>query len=132
MSETPKVRARTAWTASAKRAFRDVADANPTMEKAKLSALYSACDLLSEADKMQERVDADGLVVTGSQGQPVAHPLVAEIRQYRRAALETLKALAVDGRGGSSSAGAALANKRWSSRPAGNVTSITRAAAPGF
>jgi hypothetical protein len=124
VANTPQFRARSAWSAPAKRTFRDIVDAHPTLEKAKLSALYSACDLLSEADAMQARIAEDGLMVAGSMGQQVAHPLIAEVRQYRRAALDAIKALGLDGRSGASAAGAALVAKRWSSRPSGNVTPI--------
>ncbi|WP_067201067.1 P27 family phage terminase small subunit [Microbacterium sp. XT11] len=122
-------RARSTWSASAKRTFREVADAHPELEKSTLSALYGACDLISEADAMQKVIDAEGRMVTGSMGQPVAHPLIAEVRQYRKAALDALKALGLGGRSTTSAAASALANKRWSSRPPGNVTPI-RAAAP--
>lgn len=117
MTSPPTARARGAWSAAAKRTFRDIVDAHPTLEKAKLSALYGACDLLSEADAMQARIANDGLMVAGSMGQQVAHPLIAEVRQYRRAALDAIKALGLDGRSGASAAGAALVSKRWSSRP---------------
>lgn len=115
---TPAVRARSAWSAAAKRTFRDIADAHPAMDKAKLSGLYAACDLFSAADKLQAKVDEDGLMVAGSMGQMVAHPLIAEVRQYRKAATDSLRALGLDGRSASSAAASALANKRWSSRPA--------------
>lgn len=117
-------RARSAWSASAKRTFREVTEAHPELEKSTLSALYGACDLLSEADAMQKVIDEEGRVVKGSMGQPVAHPLVAEVRQYRKAALDAIKALGLGGRSSASSAASALANKRWNSRPPGNVTPI--------
>lgn len=87
MADSPTFRARKGWSAAASRASRDITAANPTLEKARLTSLFAACDLISEADNMQKVIDADGFVVTGSQGQPVAHPLVAEVRQYRRAAI---------------------------------------------
>lgn len=129
MAETAQIRARQGWSAPAKRAFRDVVAEYPTLEKVKLTALYAACDLISEADKMQETIGS-AYVVEGSQGQPVAHPLVAEVRQYRRAALDTFRAIGVDAKGSSASAaGSALVQKRWSSRPSGdNVTPITKRA----
>jgi len=95
------------------------------MDKGQITALFNACDLLSAADTMQRQVDDDGLVVNGSQGQPVAHPLIAEIRQYRRAALESLRRVGLESRSAASSAAAALASKRWSSKPpSGNVTPL--------
>lgn len=127
MADSAKFRARSGWSASAKRTFRDVIAAHSDLDSAKLTGLYGACDLLSEADKMQLVVDDEGRVVAGSQGQPVAHPLIAEVRQYRRTALDTLRALGLDGRSATSSAASALANKRWGGRKA-PVTPITRPA----
>lgn len=51
MAESAQIRVRNAWSAPAKRAFRDFVAEYPTLEKAKLTALYAACDLISEADK---------------------------------------------------------------------------------
>lgn len=130
MSDTA-FRARTTWTAAAKRTFREVTEAHPTLEKSTLSALYGACDLISEADEMQKVIDADGRTVTGSMGQTVAHPLIAEVRQYRKAALDAIKALGLSGSSASSAAGTALANKRWGARPA-NVTPIKKAVGAQF
>ena len=67
-------RPRTSWPATAKRTFREVTEAHPALEKSTLSALYGACDLISEADEMQRVIDADGRTVSGSMGQTVAHP----------------------------------------------------------
>lgn len=128
MADSPTFRARSSWSAATKRTFRDVLAAHPGIDSAKLTGLYGACDLFAAADKMQLTVDDEGLVVAGSQGQPVAHPLVAEVRQYRRAALDTLRTLGLDGRSAASQAASALANKRWSSRPAANVTPIREGA----
>jgi hypothetical protein len=88
------------------------------------NALYEACELISHADKMQMVVDADGLVVEGSQGQPVAHPLVAEVRLYRRAALGAIRSLSAVGRSSASAAASALANKRWSNGPSRNTSAL--------
>lgn len=38
-------RARTSWTAAAKRTFREVTEAHPSLEKSTLSALYGACSV---------------------------------------------------------------------------------------
>lgn len=127
MATSASIRARSGWTAAAKRVFRDVVDAHPELEKAKLSAVYTACDLLAEADRMQEQIDTDGLMIAGSMGQMVAHPLVAEVRQYRKAAADAIRTLNLEGRSSASAAGANLATKRWSGRPA-NVTPIKRPA----
>ena len=129
MPESATPRGRQGWSAPAKRAFREVLEASPGLEKAKLTGLYGACDLLSQADAMQVVIDADGYVVKGSQDQPVAHPLVAEVRQYRKQALDVIRSLELGGRSAASAGGAALAGKRWSSRPA-TVTPIREASAP--
>jgi len=124
MADSAPHQARASWLAATKRAFEEVLEAHPGLDSAKLQGLYGACDLLDQADRMQRTVKDDGYVVSGSQGQPVAHPLVAEVRQYRRAALDTLRALGLDGRSAASTAASALAQKRWSNRPPGNVTPI--------
>ena len=129
MPDSATPRGRAGWSAASRRAFREVLEASPGLEKAKLTGLYGACDLLSQADAMQVVIDAEGYVVAGSQGQPVAHPLVAEVRQYRKQALDVIRSLELTGRSAASSAGAALAGKRWSSRPA-TVTPIREASAP--
>ncbi|MEO2133394.1 MULTISPECIES: P27 family phage terminase small subunit [unclassified Microbacterium] len=134
MADSATFRARSTWSAPAKRTFRDIAEAHPAMDKAKLSGLYAACDLFSAADKLQLQIDEDGLMVAGSMGQKVAHPLISEVRQYRKAATDALRALGLDGRSASSAAGSALATKRWSSAPAAGATvtpiGAARSAAP--
>jgi hypothetical protein len=42
---------------------------------------------------LQARLSADGLVVTGSVGQPVAHPLLAEQDRLRRSVMALTRAL---------------------------------------
>ena len=108
---------RDTWSPSAAEAFTAIVDAHEP-DGARLSALYCACDLLSAADDMQAQIDSDGLTVDGSMGQQVAHPLVAEVRQYRKTALDTLRQLGLSGQSASSAAASALANKRWSGRKA--------------
>jgi hypothetical protein len=130
MTSDATPRARTSWSAATKRAFRDVIAAHPTIDKAKLSGLYATCDLLAQADTMQAQIDDDGLMVAGSMGQRVAHPLISEVRQYRKAAMDSLRALGLDGRAASSAAASALANKRWSSRPATSGDNVTPIRAP--
>lgn len=50
MSDTT-FRARTTWTAAAKRTFREVTEAHPALEKSTLSALYGACAPLATTHK---------------------------------------------------------------------------------
>lgn len=83
-----------------------------------LRILEDACreaDLIDRLEK--ELTDAD-LVVHGSQGQPVANPLVSEIRQHRtalRSMLAGLKLPDEDGRAqlDRSTKARAAANERW-------------------
>lgn len=106
------------WSASAKTTYVEIEADNPNLDAAGSTALYEACGLLASADIMQARVDADGLLVTGSKNQLVAHPLIAEIRLARVQALAALKALSLTRAGGSaaSRAGASLAGARWHKR----------------
>ena len=108
------------WSDSAKETFVQIEAEHPDMDATSLAILSEACNLLASADLMQERVDLDGLLTTGSQGQLVAHPLISEVRQARVQALAALKALGLArGQSGASQAGAALASKRWTGRTAG-------------
>jgi phage terminase small subunit len=131
MTDAPRPRA--SWRSSAKRTFADTLAAHPALSGPALTGLMSACDLIDAADTMQRKVDEEGVIASGSQGQPVAHPLIAEVRHYRREAVAMLRALGLDSRSGASAAAASLANKRWASRPAaGNVTPIKREGAAPF
>lgn len=124
-SETPKPRS--TWSSAAKKTFTDILEANPTMNDATLAGLYQACDFLAAADAMQRRVNADGVVAEGSQGQPVAHPLIAEVRHYRREAVTMLRSLGLTAQSAASAAAVAMNAKRWGDRSvAGNVTPITQ------
>ncbi len=83
-------------------------------------ALWNAFWHIAQAERMQARVDLEGLTVLGSRGQIAPHPLLAEIRMHQ---VEALKGLAFLGgpsnRSSSSAAGAALASKRWTNRSRG-------------
>jgi hypothetical protein len=108
------------WSDSAIATFAEIEAENPNLDAASLATLSEACNLLSAADIMQARIDADGVVVKGSVGQPAAHPLISEVRMARVQALAALRALGL-GRGQSSAsqAGAALAAKKWNGNTAG-------------
>lgn len=102
------------WSESVQSTYVEIEAENPDMDAASLAALYEACELFAVADQMQKQVDTDGLLVRGSQGQSVAHPLIAEVRQSRVQGLAALRALGLaKGQSGASRAGAALAGKRW-------------------
>lgn len=117
---TPKepAKPRAAWGEAAAEAFQAIIDAAPTLAGSDLTALYYAVDLLDAADVMAAQADTEGLVVQGSQGQPVAHPLLSEVRLSRAAALSAIRALGLSERSAASAAGAALVGKRWANRQA--------------
>lgn len=45
--------------------------------------LEDACRTADSVADMEKALDGEPRIVRGSQGQPVAHPLIAEIRQHR-------------------------------------------------
>ena len=58
-----------------------------------LNALEDACREIDLIDRMEAEVSKGGLIVLGSQKQPVANPLVTEIRQHRMAVQRLLASL---------------------------------------
>jgi P27 family predicted phage terminase small subunit len=103
MTDATAPKPRSSWRTSAKRTFTETVEAQPTLNSATLAGLYAACDLIDAADTMQRTVDTEGVIATGSQGQPVAHPLIAEVRHYRREAVALLRALGLTAQSPSSS-----------------------------
>jgi hypothetical protein len=55
--------------------------------------LESACRELDIIDRLEEALNGADLVVRGSMGQDVAHPLLAEVRQHRSSFTALVKAL---------------------------------------
>ncbi|MCC3295563.1 hypothetical protein LJ756_13130 [Arthrobacter sp. zg-Y411] len=83
------------------------------MGSASAAALYEACNLLALADHMEERINTDGLMITGSSGQLVPNGLLSEVRLARVQAITALKSFgAAPAQPGASRAGVALAMKR--------------------
>lgn len=108
------------WSDSAKETYIQVEREHPGMDAASAAALYEACNLLALADHMEERVNADGLMIPGSSGQMVPNGLLSEIRLARVQAITALKSFGVaPGQSGASRAGAALAMKRHHGRTPG-------------
>lgn len=52
-------------------------------ESKETSLVLEACRCLDVIDALATTVERDGLVVTGSRGQPVVHPGIAELRQWQ-------------------------------------------------
>lgn len=63
-------------------------------------ALLQAAELISTADRLDEVARAADYMATGSQGQKVLHPAVAESRQARAAAAATITRLRPKQQGG--------------------------------
>lgn len=88
------------------------------LDPAETALLHELCRTADELDALTAAMADQSPVVEGSQGQPRAHPLLAEIRQHRRVAenLAVALALPVDGEsiGRRRSANAkAAAHARW-------------------
>lgn len=63
---------------------------NPDHDYAWVEQIARAYD---DIDVFRRRIDQDGLVVKGSLGQPVAHPLVAEVRKCEATIRQCLSVL---------------------------------------
>lgn len=101
------------WSDSAKETHLQIESEHPNIDAASASALYEACNLLALADHMEERVNADGIMISGSSGQMVPNGLLSEIRLARVQAITALKSFGVaPSQSGASKAGAALVMKR--------------------
>jgi len=72
-----------------------------------------ACDTLAEITKMRKQIQRDGFTVSGSKAQPVAHPLLKEIRAHQAEFARIVKELSPTRGGTASRAGSALATRRW-------------------
>jgi hypothetical protein len=93
-SEPPK-----SWTKAAKTAFAEVLAARPELQGAERAQLEIAGELISRADRLDRQIRRDGYVSTGSMGQPVANPLLAESSKCRTAAATILDRLTAPVRG---------------------------------
>jgi len=83
-----------------------------------LYVLEAACREIDLIDRMETHQKDASLIGTGSQGQPVAAPLIAELRQHRKTFTDFMRQLHlpdVDGRAAQSTSDKArmAANVRW-------------------
>jgi hypothetical protein len=88
-----------------------------------LVILESLCREADTIDRLESELASSELEVNGSQGQPVASPLLVEIRQHRATMVRLRDALRLPDESGSASskrsaAARDLANARWSARGA--------------
>jgi len=88
-----------------------------------LPGLLLAARQLDDVARLEQLLEVDGLVVTGSAGQPRLSAVVTELRQARLAAARLLDALAlpVDGESGSSTPAVKRARRAAESRWAGHT-----------
>jgi phage terminase small subunit len=118
MSTATRPRAPSNLGAKAQKFWRD-AVATYTFRLDELVNLEQACREIDLIDRLEEQLaKSKSLIVSGSQGQKVAHPHVAEIRQHRNTLATLLKGLGmVDAQveaAHRSAQARAAANARWS------------------
>ena len=105
--------------AKARKVWTDITDTY-TLRPDELRVLEDACREIDLIERLEKELNKPGveMIVKGSMGQPVANPLMAEVRQHR----QTVKALFAaidlpddDSRlaGARSSAARQAANARW-------------------
>ena len=88
-----------------------------------LPGLVLACRQLDDVHRLEELLEADGLVSAGSTGQPRLSQVVAELRQSRLAASKLLDALGLPlDDGVAASPAAKRARRAAESRWAGHVS----------
>lgn len=81
-----------------------------------LRVLEDACREVDLIGLLERELDGAELIVKGSMGQPVANPMISELRQHRATLQRLLAALKLPDEGVSASRSAAAreaANARW-------------------
>lgn len=98
------------------RTITDQFDLNP----AELRVLEDACREVDLIDQMEERLSAStSLIVAGSMGQDVPHPLLQEVRQHRAVLTRLFAAMKLpaadegDGAAAASASAREMAMRRW-------------------
>jgi hypothetical protein len=116
--ETPKIDPPEGLSADAVDLFEDVvAEHGQDLGPERFGALIQACRLVSLADRAEAAIGHD-LLTPGYKGQPVANPLLSEVRLARVGAVQALKSAGLTPNASpASAAGASLASKRWHSSP---------------
>jgi len=87
-----------------------------TLRSDEARALEDACRTLDRVVTMRKCLDADGFMATGSMGQPVVNPLVAEIRAHEAhhaSLLSRLKLKDIDEGQGKPNTQRDNGSKRW-------------------
>lgn len=66
-----------------------------TLGPDEVRALREACRTVDELDELRAALSGQPMTVQGSQGQPVANPLLAEVRRHRETLAKLLDALSL-------------------------------------
>jgi hypothetical protein len=115
----PKLPPPTKLGAKARKVWADITDTY-TLRPDELRVLEDACREIDLVERLEKELSKPGvsMIVKGSMGQPVANPLMAEVRQHRQTVKALFAAIALpddDSRlaGARSSAARQAANARW-------------------
>lgn len=101
------------------RAFWDAQQAQLEFDPHEEAVLLEACRTLDMIDALAKAVESDGVMLVGSQGQPVLNGAVAELRQQQAALARLIIQLNLDAAdvagaiSAKSGASRAAAQKRW-------------------
>lgn len=101
------------------REFWDAQQAQLEFDPHEAAVLLEACRTLDMIDSLAGAIDADGVMLTGSQGQRVVNGAVAELRQQQAALARLIIQLNLDAPdvagavSAKAAAGRAAAQKRW-------------------
>ena len=101
--------------AKARRLWRGITESYE-LRPDELRVLEDACREVDLIERLEAELAGADLIVNGSMGQPVANPLVQELRLHRSTVKGLLQSISLpdeDGSSSRSSAGRALADARW-------------------
>lgn len=101
------------------REFWDAQQAELEFDPHEAALLFEVCRTLDTIEKLAKAIEAGGVIVVGSQGQPVLNGAVAELRQQQAGLARLIIQLNLDAPDvagavtAKAAAGRAAAQKRW-------------------